>query len=417
VPVVFVLKSIMKETPFIYSSVQNPEIIRKFSNGEKSFKCPKHGLVSKWTFFKKKRARPRLVYNPKRKKVYFNEYIKCSKCTSEYESKFLRNNPIWYLFHTSKKHAKKKKFTHNLDRKFIEMMFLNQKNQCSYTKIPFGQKYNRPSIDRVNSKIGYEKNNVELVLQDINLMKQDLSKKEFIKLCRIILNPKQNKGSLKLLKYAKRTKTKEELSSDLDDFKKGKKVLCYVHGYHREFITRGSTGRKIKFSCNKCFTKRTTLKRNSYEDITKKVNDFESGKRILCPHHGYHRDFQVRIDNRHKKKRKYTECMKCRKKYDKMHQDYNFFSRAFTKAKSRDVKFDLEYKDIISQYIKQKGKCAISNETLGLGEKKPSIDRIDPKKGYLKKNIQLVTYLMNRTKWDIENKKFYKYVKLVSRIN
>ena len=109
--------------------------------------------------------------------------------------------------------------------------------------------------------------------------------------------------------------------------------------------------------------------------------------------------------------------MKCRKKYDKMHQDYNFFSRAFTKAKSRDVKFDLEYKDIISQYIKQKGKCAISNETLGLGEKKPSIDRIDPKKGYLKKNIQLVTYLMNRTKWDIENKKFYKYVKLVSRIN
>ena len=34
----------------------------------------------------------------------------------------------------------------------------------------------------VFAKIGYEKNNVELVLQDINLMKQDLSKKEFIKL-------------------------------------------------------------------------------------------------------------------------------------------------------------------------------------------------------------------------------------------
>ncbi len=44
------------------------------------------------------------------------------------------------------------------------------------------------SIDRINSDLGYTKNNIQLVSAMINRMKSDLTSKEFIDFCSIISN-------------------------------------------------------------------------------------------------------------------------------------------------------------------------------------------------------------------------------------
>jgi hypothetical protein len=42
------------------------------------------------------------------------------------------------------------------------------------------------SIDRINSDKGYTKKNVQLVCADVNVAKNDLKQKDFIKLCKLI---------------------------------------------------------------------------------------------------------------------------------------------------------------------------------------------------------------------------------------
>lgn len=42
------------------------------------------------------------------------------------------------------------------------------------------------SIDRIDSKVGYIKDNIQLVVKDINMMKQGYSQKHFIDLCRYV---------------------------------------------------------------------------------------------------------------------------------------------------------------------------------------------------------------------------------------
>ena len=42
------------------------------------------------------------------------------------------------------------------------------------------------SIDRINSNKGYIPGNVQLVCTDVNIAKNDLSQKDFIKLCKTI---------------------------------------------------------------------------------------------------------------------------------------------------------------------------------------------------------------------------------------
>jgi hypothetical protein len=49
------------------------------------------------------------------------------------------------------------------------------------------------SVDRINNKLGYLKENIQLLDKDVNFMKRDLSQDRFLLLCRLITD-KQNKG-------------------------------------------------------------------------------------------------------------------------------------------------------------------------------------------------------------------------------
>lgn len=433
------------KTPFIYSSVKNPEIIIKFKkNKNLELKCEKHGLTSKWIYFTKFR-KIRNIYNTdhrikkrysekeinqRKKHGYKDEYLKCSKCNSEYEKFQSIHSPTKYILRIAKKRAKKDQIKFDLSEKDIKKIIIKQKNRCAYTNIKFKKDFNKSfknrikntnfSIDRVNSKKGYVKSNVELVLLAINLMKQDLSKKNFIKLCKRIANPPKTQGNLKLLKYAFRKKSIKQIKEDKKNFKKGKKILCYVHSFHRDYIDerppqgneRGKTI-NLQFQCQKCYLERKiTLKMKSRSQIDEELKKFKSGNNVFCKRHGNHKNYQfikTAVGG-------YLRCKICLSESDKKSRKKNIFSNIFTKInsrKNREVK--ISYEDLIKLYIKQNGKCALSNTLFDLNVNKPSPDRIDSNKDYSFNNLQLTTYLVNRTKWNLDLKTFKFLIKKIDK--
>lgn len=89
------------------------------------------------------------------------------------------------------------------------------------------------------------------------------------------------------------------------------------------------------------------------------------------------------------------------------------------KTKGR-ISNNLDIKDIKERFKEQNGICALSGITMtyergnGRTHTNLSIDRIDSKKDYTKDNIQLVCNVINTMKWDLEEKEFINYCRLIS---
>ena len=87
--------------------------------------------------------------------------------------------------------AKARKFEFNITIEFGWELFLKQKRLCALSGVLllFGKsvaeaRLTTASLDRINSKIGYIKDNVQWVHKDINVMKMDLDESKFIELCK-----------------------------------------------------------------------------------------------------------------------------------------------------------------------------------------------------------------------------------------
>ena len=84
--------------------------------------------------------------------------------------------------------------------------------------------------------------------------------------------------------------------------------------------------------------------------------------------------------------------------------------------------FQIDANQLIKLYNKQKGRCALSGEKMthtkdgtGYHYKNISIDRINPKRGYIIENIQLVCYAINMMKWVHSNKDLIKWCERVAK--
>ena len=105
------------------------------------------------------------------------------KAKIEYAKKWVVNNPIRTKILAAKNRAKIKGLDFDIDEKFVTELFLNQNKRCKYSGLEISltnESKNIFSIDRIDSTLGYTKDNVCLTLEKINTMKMDLSLKEFL---------------------------------------------------------------------------------------------------------------------------------------------------------------------------------------------------------------------------------------------
>lgn len=95
----------------------------------------------------------------------------------------------WYDIERS---ARKRCIPFNITQEYAWELFLLQNKRCVYTNIPllFSRDYskNTASLDRINSLLGYECDNVQWVHKSINMAKGAMSHIDFIMLCKQVSN-------------------------------------------------------------------------------------------------------------------------------------------------------------------------------------------------------------------------------------
>ena len=86
--------------------------------------------------------------------------------------------------------ANKRKIPFNITREEMDEIFQKQNKKCIYTNMELyfeshGKKGNA-SLDRINSLLGYTKENVQWVHKKVNIIKWDLEHKDFINFCKLV---------------------------------------------------------------------------------------------------------------------------------------------------------------------------------------------------------------------------------------
>ncbi len=92
-------------------------------------------------------------------------------------------------------HAKlRKKHEFNITPEDLYELWEKQNGLCAYSKKLLNIETNhlqRASLDRIDSKIGYVKDNIQLVTYAVNKMKQEFSEGDFLELCFSITDAKR----------------------------------------------------------------------------------------------------------------------------------------------------------------------------------------------------------------------------------
>lgn len=108
--------------------------------------------------------------------------------------------------------AKAKNWDFDLDYKFLMELFDKQKGLCFYTKFPMknmidkNKSFDTPSIDRIDSKKGYTKDNVVFCLNSINMFKAEHNIDDIYNVFKYILINERNKVKFKFRKLNKNAK-------------------------------------------------------------------------------------------------------------------------------------------------------------------------------------------------------------------
>lgn len=91
------------------------------------------------------------------------------------------------------RNAKERKIEFNISQEDIWNLFLKQNKKCALTGIELkfatclkDEKEQTASIDRIDSKKGYTIDNIQIVYKIINIIKNNLSQEDFIKLCNLV---------------------------------------------------------------------------------------------------------------------------------------------------------------------------------------------------------------------------------------
>ncbi len=120
-----------------------------------------------------------------------------------HQKEWASNNIVKVRVLAAKHRSKRKNITFDIDEEFINNLLISQNYKCYYSGVLLDitsiggdddnqMNINSLSIDRKDSKLGYIKSNVVLVIAIVNTMKNDLSEDIFLKTIDMICS--YNKG-------------------------------------------------------------------------------------------------------------------------------------------------------------------------------------------------------------------------------
>jgi hypothetical protein len=110
------------------------------------------------------------------------------------------------ILQTCKRSAKARNNEYEITREDLMEMWELQGGKCAYTYLDMTTQANNPysvSVERINSSIGYTKENTILVCNIINRMKSDFEPEMFYEMCRAVvahLGDKKGKLAIKFKK-------------------------------------------------------------------------------------------------------------------------------------------------------------------------------------------------------------------------
>lgn len=186
-------------------------------------------------------------------------------------------------------------------------------------------------------------------------------------------------------------------------------------------------------------------------------------RQMILPQTRFHKLTVVGIDHKSEKNRSYLYLCKCdcgnftivagsklkrndiyatkscgclkkeniKPKFSKKHHAFSGYKnilgsvwcRIVSSAKLRKLEITISIKDLHKLYIEQEGKCKLTgvpikfaetSKALKNGENTASLDRIDPTKGYIKSNVQIVHRDINYMKMRLPQDKFIELCKQVA---
>lgn len=190
-------------------------------------------------------------------------------------------------------------------------------------------------------------------------------------------------------------------------------VVCKKHNNEVETEMRNHE-RASYGGCDLCLreSKKVEIKNGKKQctkcKIWKKLNEFSDETRFLSGKSSSCIDCE-RIRGWEKKKRLGSKNIES---YISMNM-YSFKRN----AKNSNVRFNLEKDYLINLFRAQKGKCSISKVKLthligkGIQINNVSLDRIIPKKGYVKGNVRWVCFIINTMRQDMDDNTFKKFCK------
>jgi len=152
--------------------------------------------------------------------------------------------------------------------------------------------------------------------------------------------------------------------------------------------------------------------RGSREAVAR-YSAFVSGDPVECIKHGLHSKWRL-VEKR---------CITCRLcqserglAYRRRRPLYHLWRQARVNAAKRGLVFDITLEDLKELFLKQEEKCCLSGLPFSEeGDHMVSLDRIDPLKGYEKKNIQLILWMVNRMKSDFKQELFVEICTTISK--
>lgn len=141
----------------------------------------------------------------KNKDRNFKKYC-CKKCSTKRQNSYIKNlddntklhKTLNYRLLGAKERSIKSKINFNIDLEYIKNLWEIQQQKCKISNIEMtfemrkGRTFTNVSIDRIDSKKGYVKGNIQLVCMAINQMKSDLTKEELIFFCKKIIENENN---------------------------------------------------------------------------------------------------------------------------------------------------------------------------------------------------------------------------------